>query len=44
MSFRYREPRPEAYDTQEEYEEAVALYESALDDYCDSYFERERDY
>ena len=44
MSFRYREPRPEDYDTQEEYEEAVALYESALDDYCDSYLERERDY
>lgn len=39
--WKYREPRPEDYDTQEEYEEALAAYESALYDYCEEYLERD---
>ena len=31
----YKTPLPHEYDTEEEYEEALALYESAYDDYCD---------
>ena len=40
MKFRYKEPRRSDYDTEEEYLEALDLYESALDDYCDEYLER----
>ena len=39
--WKYREPRPEDYDTQEEYEEVLAAYESALYDYCEEYLERD---
>ena len=42
--WKYREPRPEDYDTDEEYQEALAAYESALYDYCEEYLERDRDY
>lgn len=31
----YKEPLPHEYETEEEYEEALSLYESAYDDYCD---------
>lgn len=42
MSWRYREPIRSDFDTDEEYEAELATYESALDDYCDNRFERER--
>lgn len=42
MSWRYREPVRSDFDTDEEYEAELATYESALDDYCDNRFERER--
>lgn len=34
MKWRYKEPLPSDYETEEEYEEALAAYERALDDYC----------
>lgn len=40
MSFGYREPIPEDYDTYEEYESAHDHWESAMDDYCEEYLER----
>lgn len=40
MSWKYRYPREEDYDTEEAYEEACAAYESAEDDYVDEYIER----
>lgn len=44
MSFRhkYTEPRPVDYDSYEEYEQAHEEWESAIDDYCEEYFERKR--
>lgn len=39
--WKYREPRPEDYNTVEEYEEALDAYESALYDYCEEYLERD---
>lgn len=42
MSWKYREPQREDYDTDEEYEEAYDAYENALDDYCDWVEERRR--
>jgi hypothetical protein len=43
MAWKYREPQPSDYETDEEYEEAISAYESAMDDYCDEYLERQRD-
>ena len=46
MSFwtRFREPQPSDYDTEEEYEDALAAYESAESDAIESareeYYER----
>ena len=42
MAFKYKEPVRSDYDTDEEYEEAIAIYESALDDYCERYIESKR--
>lgn len=43
MAFKYKEPQRCDYDTEEEYEEAIEIYESALDDYCDRYEESRHD-
>ena len=43
MSWRYSPPAIEDYDSIEEYEEAMSLYESAEDDYAESYHERIRE-
>lgn len=40
MSWNYRYPRAEDYDTEEEYEEACEAYERAEDDYADECIER----
>jgi hypothetical protein len=42
MAFRYKEPQRSDYETDEEFEEAIAIYESAMDDYCERYLERKR--
>ena len=42
MAFKYREPQIDDYETEEEYLDAIAAYESALDDYCDRYIEDRR--
>lgn len=42
MSWKYTEPERNDYDSQEEYESALMLYESALDDYVQEYIERKR--
>lgn len=42
MSFRYSVPLPSEFETCEEYEKAVMLYEFAMDDYCDQYIEDSR--
>jgi hypothetical protein len=34
MSWKYREPQRDDYDTDEDYEDAQEAYEDALDDYC----------
>ena len=39
MAFRYKEPLRCDFDSDEEYQEAIDLYESALDDYCDRYMD-----
>ena len=39
---RYREPLRSDYESDEEYEEALSNYESAMDDYCERYIERKR--
>ena len=39
----YKEPRREDYETEAEYEEALAYYESALDDYEEDYIFRRRE-
>lgn len=44
MSFRYTEPVPEDYDSFEDYEHDHELWESAMDDYCEEYLERKRDF
>ncbi len=44
MSWKHKEPCRDNYDTEEEYEDALNAYESALDDYVDrkqeEYYER----
>lgn len=35
IMWRFRTPLPHEFDSEEEYEEALAAYESAYDDYCD---------
>lgn len=42
MAFRFREPLPSDFETDEEYKEAMQAYEAALDDYSECYFERSR--
>lgn len=42
MSWKYKYPSLEDYDSEEEYEEACAAYESAEDDYAEEYLERVR--
>lgn len=42
MSWRYRKPQMDEYDTEEEYEDALRAYENALDDYCDWAEERRK--
>lgn len=44
MNWRYKEPRLEDYETEEEYEEACAIYESALELYRDMFEETYRDF
>lgn len=44
MAFNYKYPSRDEYNTDEEYEEAVRLYEWAEDQYIDEYEERSRDY
>ena len=47
MSFRFRKPMPEEYTSDEEYQEALSMYEWAESDYIDDYVERrqmEREY
>lgn len=39
MSWNYREPLLEDYETEEEYQEALDAYHYALDTYCDIYEE-----
>ena len=39
MNWNYREPLREDYETEEEYQEALDIYERALDDYIDLYEE-----
>ena len=41
--WKYHEPRPEDYETEEDYEEALAAYDRALDDYIDDYVDRRRE-
>ena len=43
MSWRYREPQRADYDSDEEYEEAYAIYDSACTDYVERYRERCRE-
>ena len=35
MAWRYTEPLPSDFETEEEYEKAMEAYEYALDDYCE---------
>ena len=39
MNWNYREPLREDYETEEEYQEALDIYERALDDYIYLYEE-----
>ena len=41
--WRYNEPQRGDFDTEDEYEEAMKSYESALYDYCEMYLEEDRD-
>lgn len=34
MSWKYREPLPGDYESEEDYEEALEEYQRAVDDYC----------
>ena len=34
MSWKYKKPQRDDYDTEEDYEEACEDYDNALDDYC----------
>lgn len=43
MSWKNCGPSREEYDTEEEYQEALEAYESALDDYVEEYLERRRE-
>lgn len=43
MSWKYREPLRSDYDTDEEYEDALALYDAALADYAERCKERYRE-
>lgn len=43
MSWRYKKPFRDDYDTEEDYEEALEAYENALDDYCAWVEEHRRD-
>ena len=41
--WKYREPQPEDYETEEEYEDALAAYDRALDAYADDYIDSRRE-
>ena len=43
MSWNYKYPSPRDYDSEEEYEEACAAYETAEDNYIEDYLERVRE-
>ena len=39
MGWKYRAPQPCDFDTEEEYQEALAYYEDAADAYAEAYLE-----
>ena len=39
MSNKFRKPLPEEYDSEEDYQEALSMYERAESDYIDDYVE-----
>ena len=39
MSNKFRKPLPEEYDSEEDYQEALQMYEWAESDYVDDYIE-----
>ena len=39
MSHKFRKPLPEEYDSDEDYQEALQMYECAESDYIDDYVE-----
>ena len=39
MSHKFREPLPEEYDSDEDYQEALSIYEWADSEYVDDYVE-----
>lgn len=39
MTWRYREPLPSDFDTEDEYEKALTAYDNALDNYIDQRME-----
>ena len=41
--WKYREPHPEDYESEEDYEEALAAYDRALENYEDDYVDRRRE-
>ena len=41
--WKYREPHPEDYESEEDYEEALAAIDRALEDYEDDYVDRRRE-
>ena len=43
MSWKYRKPLRSDFDTEEEYEDALAAYESEVDDYISWYEERHKE-
>lgn len=43
MSWNYRRPMPDQFDSEEEYEEAVSSYDNAEAMYIDACLERERE-
>lgn len=43
MSWRYKLPTKDEYETEQEYEDALESYYSAMDNYCDEYKERRRE-
>ena len=44
MEWSHRKPRPEDYESEEAYEEAITAYETALELYVDMFEETYRDF